>query len=343
LLALRILLGLFSGFGTMSVALVTHGCPRQRIGKAVGTLQATQILSTAVGPFVGGILAHAIGIRNTFLVTFALCSLAFFLVSVLYRDTVPDLTDPETGPVVVSPAGPVSEGVRAVLPRPAGAGRMDDRGPSFRRLLALPLFLPLLPILFFDNVVDRSLGLIVPLFVADLTGRGSAVAITGMVVSAGTFASAASAYLLGHGTGRIPPLQLLLWSLLGGSLSIAAMAFCRSIPSFAVLRVLLGLAVGGAATLSYTIGGAVLPGALRVSGYAFLSSVAMLGGAMGPILSGLIASHDLRAPLVVGGVLYAGMTLHVAILARRSGRFSGALAAMGGEASLPVPPAQEEP
>ena len=52
MLGLRILLGLFSGFGTMSVALVTHGCPRDHIGRAVGVLQATQILSTALGPRV---------------------------------------------------------------------------------------------------------------------------------------------------------------------------------------------------------------------------------------------------------------------------------------------------
>ncbi|MGH2668799.1 MAG: MFS transporter, partial [bacterium] len=89
-LGLRIVLGLFSGFGTMSVALVTHGCPRDRIGRAVGSLQATQILSTAVGPFLGGILGDLIGIRSTFLVTFALCAAAFVLVMAMYRDTVHD-------------------------------------------------------------------------------------------------------------------------------------------------------------------------------------------------------------------------------------------------------------
>src|SRR2546427_10133307 len=82
---------LFSGFGTMSVALVTHGCPRDRIGRAVGVLQATQILSTALGPLVGGFLAQAIGIRCTFLVTFALCAAAFLFVLALYHDTGPAL------------------------------------------------------------------------------------------------------------------------------------------------------------------------------------------------------------------------------------------------------------
>jgi MFS family permease len=354
-LGLRVVLGLFSGFGTMSVALVTHGCPRERIGRAVGTLQATQILSTAVGPFLGGILGDVIGIRPTFLVTFVLCAAAFVLVMAVYRDTAHDgeaavrhaaaamrhdgeaarrdavearrsapmpraATGPREAetPVMVTEAGPVSTGVRAVVTEPAGgAGRT---GASIRDLLRLPLILPLLPILFFVNAVDRSLSLIVPLVLAEILGPGpGVVATTGVVVSAGAFASAASAYLLGRGAAGRAPIRLLLWSLAGGCLAIAPLALCRSVPIFGALRVLLGLAVGGAATLAYTLGGEVIPGAVRASGYGLLSSVAMLGGSMGPILSGLLASIDLRAPFVAGGILYLAMTLHVALLTRRWG------------------------
>ena len=85
-LALRIFLGLFSGFGVLSVALVTQGAPRDRIGGAIGSLKATQILCTAVGPFLGGVLAEWIGIRHTFLLTFVLCAGAFVFVLLLYRD-----------------------------------------------------------------------------------------------------------------------------------------------------------------------------------------------------------------------------------------------------------------
>ena len=50
LLVLRVMLGVFSGFGTISVALVTHGVPKDRVGSVVGTLQSVQILSAAAGP-----------------------------------------------------------------------------------------------------------------------------------------------------------------------------------------------------------------------------------------------------------------------------------------------------
>src|SRR6185436_17751028 len=174
-LALRIMRGLFSGFGTMSVALVTHGCPREKIAHAVGTLQATQIMSTAIGPFVGGLSAATIGIRHTYLATCVLCTMAFLFVLLLYRD-IPATSDAAEQAVVVSQAGPVSEGWRAVLPRRL---RNSTASPMpFRRILKLPLFIPLLPILFLVNMIDRALFLVVPLCVAAPWMRVSAVETT---------------------------------------------------------------------------------------------------------------------------------------------------------------------
>jgi MFS transporter, DHA1 family, multidrug resistance protein len=318
MLGLRIFLGLFSGFGTMSVALVTHGCPRERIGRAVGVLQATQILSTALGPLVGGVLAQLIGIRHTFLVTFALCATAFLFVLALYRDTAPALEPGVSETVVVPQEGPVSAGVRALVSGTA-AGPSASRALSFREILALPMFAHLLPQLFLLNLVDRSLFLVVPLVVSSLAaGRSGAEASTGIVVSAGALASAASAFLLGRGASRGAPMSLLLYGLAGSTATIVPMALCRSILPFATLRVLLGLAVGGAMTLVYTIGGHVLPPDARVAGYSLLSSTAMLGGALGPTLCGLLTVIDPRAPMLFGGLVYLALTLHVAVLSRRA-------------------------
>ncbi|MGH9748545.1 MAG: MFS transporter, partial [Candidatus Polarisedimenticolia bacterium] len=316
-LALRIMLGLFSGFGTMSIALVTQGCPRERIGRAVGLLQATQILSTALGPFVGGILAEWIGIRKAFLVTCVLCTLALLFVRLLYRNVPAEQEeDRSVDPIVLAP-GPVAEGARAVVPGrtsvPAASGR-----PSFRDLLGLPLFLPLLPLLFFINLVDRSLFLSVPLLITGILPPGSrAEGVVGMVISAGALASAASAYLFGHRAARTSPATLLVWSLAGSAATLAPIAFCRTILPLGVLRVLVGAALGGAATLAYTLGGAFIPARVRATAYAILSSVALLGGAFGPILAGLLSTRDPRVPFLAGAALCVGLSLLAASLARR--------------------------
>src|SRR5262249_40949993 len=43
-LALRILLGLLGGFSSLSVALVTQSCPREKVPQVIGVLQSVQIL-----------------------------------------------------------------------------------------------------------------------------------------------------------------------------------------------------------------------------------------------------------------------------------------------------------
>jgi DHA1 family multidrug resistance protein-like MFS transporter len=318
-LVLRVLLGLFSGFGTMSVALVTHGCPKEHIGRAIGTLQAAQITSTAIGPFLGGVLAQSIGIRSTYLVTCALCAAALCLVALIYRDT--ETVDEVDPPVVVSQAGPVTEGVRAVIP--PGRSKAAPRPRPFREILALPGYRPLLPLLFFANLVQRAFFLIVPLFLTAMAaGSRSLEATTGVVLSAGAFAGAASAYLIGRGIRRVPPLTVLFWSLLAGTVLIFAMGLSRSVLSFALLRVLVGLAIGGVATLLYSLAGNVIPDRGRAASYGMLSSAAVLGGALGPSMSGLLGAVSPRVPLFAGGIIYLALTVQVFLLARRKGPLS---------------------
>ena len=315
-LALRIMLGLFSGFGTMSVALVTHGCPREKIAHAVGSLQATQIMSTAIGPFVGGLSAATIGIRHTYLATCVLCTMAFLFVLLLYRD-IPATSDAAEQAVVVSQAGPVSEGWRAILPRRL---RNSTASPiSFRQILKLPLFIPLLPILFLVNMIDRALFLVVPLCVAAPWMRVSAVeTTTGVVMSGGALTGAASAYLFGRlANRRVRAVTILLWSLLVGAVLIFAMAASRSLWPFAMTRVLLGFAVGGAPTLGYAMAGEFIPDSVRASSYAILSSTAMLGASLGPTMTGVLGAFDLRTPLLFGGVTYLALAVHTAILMRK--------------------------
>src|SRR5215467_15675420 len=57
LFLLRIVLGILGGFPNVAVALVTQLAPKEEVPSVIGTLQSVQILSTAIGPLVGGILA----------------------------------------------------------------------------------------------------------------------------------------------------------------------------------------------------------------------------------------------------------------------------------------------
>src|SRR5437588_3642075 len=83
---LRIVLGLLGGFTTVAVALVTQLAPKEKVPSIIGTLQSVQILSTALGPLFGGILATSIGIRNTFLVTGLMNFGSLLSILLLFKD-----------------------------------------------------------------------------------------------------------------------------------------------------------------------------------------------------------------------------------------------------------------
>src|SRR5436309_766294 len=87
LVALRAVLGLLGGFNSVSVALVTQLSPKNKTANVIGTLQSVQILSGAIGPFFGGLLAASIGIRKTFFITGIVMGGAFLSIALLYRNS----------------------------------------------------------------------------------------------------------------------------------------------------------------------------------------------------------------------------------------------------------------
>jgi DHA1 family multidrug resistance protein-like MFS transporter len=291
-LVLRIVLGIFSGFSAMSAALVTQGCPRERIGRAIGSLQATQILSTAVGPLVGGLLFALVGIRNAFLITAGCCAFALVLILILYRD---------------SPA--------AAPASPGSLSGADWKGNRWKLVKSLPGFLPLIPFLFLVNLVDRSFPTVIPLVVQSMVGNDPVrvAASSGLIVTCYALAAAASAYLLGRLASRRRPAGILVGVLAGSAVLTGLMVLCRTPTQFLVLRVLAGFLAGGALTLGFTAAGGLIPPHRRPSLYGFLSSASLLGGAIGPLASGILVVVHLRAPFVAAALTYAALVAWVLI------------------------------
>ena len=294
-LILRIVLGIFSGFSAMSAALVTQGCPHERIGHAIGSLQATQILSTAAGPLAGGVLFALVGIRNAFLITAACCAFALILILILFRDS-PATAPPATG----SPSG------------------TDWRGSRWNLVRSLPGFLPLIPFLFLVNLVDRSFPTVIPLVVQSMVGDDPVRVATssGLIVTSYALAAAASAYVLGRVAAHRRPAGILVGVLSGSALLTALMVLCRTPTQFLLLRVLAGVLAGGALTLGLAAAGPLIPPHRRASLYGILSSASLLGGAVGPLASGILVAVHLRAPFIAAALTYAGLVLWVVIRLR---------------------------
>jgi DHA1 family multidrug resistance protein-like MFS transporter len=286
LLALRIGVGLFGGIGPLGLAMATAQAPREETGRAVGLVQAAQILAAAIGPLAGGILADTIGIRRTFLVTAALCALALVLLLACYAERPP-------------------------AERPQAAA-----SPGLRAVVALPGVMALLVALFVVNFIGRSFTPILPLQLASLGLPESRLAsATGVLISAYSLAAAASAWGLGRLSRTRSPHGLLLATLVGGALIVAPMALVPSYELVLTLAVLLGLVAGGSLTLCYTIGGLMVPERVRTTAFGFFSGAALFGGALAPTVAGLVAHIALRGIYFVDAALYLALG---AALARRA-------------------------
>lgn len=299
LLALRIGVGLFGGIGPLGLAMATSLAPREQTGRSVGMIQAAQILSAAVGPLVGGILADTVGIRATCLATSALCAGALALVVLYYQE-----------------------------PPPASAAEAG-RTPPFWQVLRVPGAAALLAVLFLVNFIGRSFTPILPLHLQGLGVPASRLAVaTGVLISLYSIAAALSAAGLGRASRHRSPRALLVISLVGGALTVLPMALVSSFGSLALLAVLLGLASGGSLTLCYTIGGLMVPAEIRTTAFGFFSGAALFGGAISPTIAGLLARVELRGIYYLDAAVYVLLTLALlpGALARSAARSPGPVA-----------------
>ena len=287
LLILRILSGFFGGFGSLSVALVAHSSPTDRISRAIGGLQATQTFSMALGPFAGGVLAAWIGIRNTFFVTAALCFVTLLLFLLLYRDH-PHNGSPQT----------------------------DGDNPKTREGLSSLLRLPNLKVvailLLAVTVIERSFAPAIPLFVTSLSAnRVQAAGVAGLILSLSAFGESLAAWFSGRRMSRASPRRLLLLRLGFGLLFCLALTLATNAAQLLVLRVSQAFLAGGTLTIAYSLASRVIPSQRRASGFGLLSSFTMMGNAFGPILAGLVASIHLDWVFLGDGILYGLVGLMV--------------------------------
>ena len=271
-LILRTLLGLLGGFNSLSVALITQSCPREKVPQVIGTLQSVQILSAGVGPFVGGVLANVIGVRSTFFVTGIVMLGSVASVFLLYRDP----QDAAATPV-----------------------QTTTKTSGFWRR---PEYLTAMSVLFFISMADRTFGLTVPLFLEDLGTTAAWVA--GAVISIATFGEAAAAWMSGRLASRMSLRKLIIGRLALSIVVLVPMVVIQSTLSFSVLRVLLALFAGGTLTLAVSAASNVIPHEHRGTGYALLSSTSMLGGAVGPLVAGALAGFSIRSVFVFDALVY---------------------------------------
>lgn len=279
LLALRILLGVFSGFSSFTLAVLTVTVPKERISQAIGTLQSTQFAAAAIGPIFGGTMADAFGLRNTFFVSAGFSVLATLAFVWLFN---------------------AEHDRRASPPRKERA--------SLRLLAAFPGFLAIMVTLCSVNFIERTFGPLIPLYVRELHAPERFLAtIAGAVVTIGAFCAAIAASTMGRLSRFYNPRTLLLITLSGGCVMLIPITFAQQWWQLLISRPFLDLFIGGNTTLTYAIAARALPAQWKMTAFGALGGLAMIGGAAAPFVAGAVTdvTQSLRTIFALDAILYA--------------------------------------
>ena len=266
LFALRALLGVFAGYGALTVSMAAESVPRDRMAEAIGTVQVAQRLGPALGPVVGGVLAPLVGLRASFLVAALFYLTAVVTIAVAYRE-------------------PRTRQARAAT---------RGLGEVFRELSGTPGFWMVFIVILGLQLVDRSFGPILPLYVERLVPPAQVPLVAGLLFSlAAVFAA------LGHRVAapllaRWTPRTLIAGAALVTAAGISLIVWLPSVWAFAVALAAAGVAIGVGMTAAYTSGGALLPPDAHATGFGLMMTASLIGLAASPIVAGLISGPELR-------------------------------------------------
>jgi DHA1 family multidrug resistance protein-like MFS transporter len=303
LFALRAALGLFAGYGALTLSMAARSVPRDRMAQAIGLVQTAQRLGPAIGPVMGGALAPLVGLRNAFLAAAAFYVFAFLVVLFLYDEA---KADPEAARVVT--------------------GRV-----SFRDVLAFENFLLLMLVIFGLQMVDRSFGPVLPLYIGQLGVAAERIPLlSGVLFSVLALAAASGHHLAGLALTRASPRVIIAVSAMGGAAAMALFAAGPPLGALVIAIAVLGLCIGVASTTAFTAAGAVIPRDVHGMGFGLLTTASLAGLALSPVVSGLVAARSIRA-VFAGGVL---LLVLIAVLVRR-------LMVERQRVAAPAPPVEE--
>jgi len=298
LVAVRLLVGLLGGYSSGATILVAAQTPKDRSAWALGVLSSGILAGNVVGPLVGGFVPAWVGIRPTFVVCGAVIFLAFLATTFLLRE--PRATSGTT------------TGARRTTGRPAGGVWRQVQRPG-----AVVALLATSSLLLFSTM---SIEPIVTVYVEDLGQLSHAAGVAGILVALTAVGSVVAAPRVGRLADRVGHTRVVVACLAAAGVLALAQALVTNVWQLGVLRVLLGLSLGGLLpSITAAVRHLAPPDAVgRVLGLGV--SAQYVGQVAGPVLGGVVAAqHGLRAVFVATAVvLLAAAALNLAIL--RQGR-----------------------
>ena len=279
LVALRAMMGAFSGFSAASIALVATRAPSNKLGYALGWLSTGQLVGGLLVPVLGGSVADLSGShRITFFVTAAISASAGLLALV---------------------------GVQNETRASSSNGKLSV-AQSLKVLFQTRGLLPVFFVLLMAQFGVRSVQPVVTPFVQELVGLGPGLAtLAGLAFSITGVADVIASPFLGKRSDTIGYRKVLLISLAGAALATIPQAAVGNYWQFLALRFALGLFAGGILPTANALIGGMVSAQQRGLVFGATASATFLGSFLGPFVGGSVASlFGIRWVFLLTGAMF---------------------------------------
>jgi len=276
LVLLRLLAGLLGGYASGATILMATQTPKARSGWALGILSSGIMAGSLAGPLIGGLLPPLVGIRNTFFLAGAVIFVTFLGTAFLLKEA----PRPKRAPVAKG------------APKATAGVNMK---PVWAMFVVACLVM-------FSNM---SIEPIITVYLMQL-GAANVTLVAGVVMSAAALGSILSASRLGKLADRVGHWKVVIGCLVAAAVLLVPQALVTEPWQLVVLRLLMGLALGGllpciAAIIRHSVPEGI---AGRMLGYS--TSSQYVGQVLGPLAGGYLGGHvGMRVVFVVTCVLMA--------------------------------------
>ncbi|MGC8666719.1 MAG: MFS transporter [Chthonomonadales bacterium] len=276
----RLLSGFVFGNTGIMMALQAEITPRERLGRTVALISAGSPIGMAVGPYLGGIVAHRASLRVLLYADAALTMLVVCALILFLHDE----------------------------PHPAGAAESRPQGvfQAMASVAGTPRVLPLFLAVFVASYGTSMAQPYVPILIQRLYRGASPAEVIGAILSASGVAMAVGTPFWGMLGDRAGHLRVLQACTLGIGLALAGQAAARSVLQVAVWRGLQGFVQPGLGALSITLLALYTPTEKRAHVLNLSLLPQQLSWFLGPLTGARAAQISLALPFWIGASLLAG-------------------------------------
>ncbi|UOQ86865.1 MFS transporter [Gracilibacillus salinarum] len=262
LFVLRMFMGFFTGFISMSQAFISTQTPPDIAGKVLGTLQTGNVTGSLLGPLLGGVLADMFG----YAATFQLTSVTLFIAACL-----------------------VMLGTTEIKSETKQKESQYSPADVLKHIFSKPVLVMVMIVSMFVQVANFSIQPILSLYVNEIHGPTSIAFFSGLAFSAAGLGNLLMSRNWGKLGDRIGFEKVLVILLFLSAVFFIPGAFVDTIWQLVIVRFLLGIAIGGVIPIRTAYIRQVSPLDIQGEVLGYNTSIRFLGNIIGPVIGGWIA------------------------------------------------------